>query len=263
MRRLVRALCFFLSFALEVKIHAGGVDGHKAEEPSSIHKVGSAETVVWPLGCDWGKQKNCAIQNTGPVSFRSHVNSSQISFGANSVARREHGSFELIQGRFLIESFDHSKWKTLYGTIEMQSGQALVFVGRKSLVVSPLSDQLQVRVVGDDPVSIPVGYEGEFFGVNAQGKSLVAYPRVANPHKLIPSWARLYQGSENEFRVLIEGYRKVWREQLKTAILWHRGEVERQIASHNQKLEEAKRRRIRREKENARLRQMFRNKNYL
>lgn len=186
-----------------------------------------------------------------------------LSIGTLVELKRE-GAWRLVEGSAYVVG-ERASVESPFGRYECAKNcKALVDRSESEVSVKALSGAWSVLRLGDGQMySLSPGHSISLGAVRDNGKARMSFPDSLPWGTVISQWAKLYRGELAEFKVEVSRFREVWREATEVAAALDEDYAKRAIASHEAAI--ARRQALRRaqEAENAKFRQIFRQKNYL
>ncbi|MBX3022526.1 MAG: hypothetical protein KF799_12710 [Bdellovibrionales bacterium] len=207
------------------------------------------------------------ICNAPPCAIKAEHNRSvknpAAMIAAGGTAEWRGDSLHLVKGTFLLQG--PGKFSTAYATLSCED-ECLAIVERddKQVILRNLHGDWRVDRLGDKQTyAVPPAMQVRVAAVSVDGQAEMDFPQSLPWLQTIKTWGRLFQGSREEFKEKVSEFREVWEQAVEAVSDLHGRTAERAIASHNEELAKAAARRAAIEREDAQLRQMFREKNNL
>ncbi|MGE4129993.1 MAG: hypothetical protein AB7F86_00055 [Bdellovibrionales bacterium] len=176
--------------------------------------------------------------------------------------QRDEHTWHLVRGTLYAEATADERFETPFMVARCQDRcQILMERHEDAVQVSCLSGTLQVVPVGDiKPSQLEAGLGARFGRVGPDGKSISEIPQSLPWDKTVRSWAVLWPGDLREFKTTLLEFRKTWQDGVERASLLHSSKADRAIASEQERLRRMEVLRGQREREDAKLRALFREK---
>ncbi len=240
--RVVRGLTFVLCFCLDIQVRA---EAHHAN-------------------C-WGKFWPC-VESAGASRRTLVLPELQVTLGPGSVIQQQDKAvFQLVLGEFYIEVSQATYFKTPYARISCAGECKAIFV-RKSdrITVKSLLGEWSIQPTGDATMyALVAGLQTQIGEVGENGTAKIEFPQSLPWAGTIEQWGQLHSGGVEDFKSKLKDFRPVWRSSVRNASEMHLQQVQRELASQDRRTAAAQARERARAQEALRLRQLFREKNYL
>lgn len=210
----------------------------------------------------WEKTTPCVVEARGRKILKSK--DMTVTLGPKAmVERKDEMTVQLMSGRFYIEVSKPVVFKTPYARVTCQDSCKGIFTRANSeFNVKSLSGRWTVVRTGDEKVyGIPEALQMSFGEVTSDGSAEMEFPQSLPWEATLKEWVALYPGKLKEFKPELADFRVVWREAVERVSEMHRSHAARTIASHERELADARAREAAREREDAELRALFREKN--
>lgn len=256
----LRITVLFFLFCIDVRVNATTSNLEKKDHQSALF----AHVIQHPSHC-LKQVTECAIK-TKTKNFTFQGEGYELALGPQStIIRHSSEELTLVQGSLWVRSHSKFKVKTEYGTVYSRSALNTFFLKDKTrLEVMPLDGSVMVERLGDDhDMFLPTGYRTFLSGVDNLGRSQYDIPTAANFKKIIEQWAPLFQGSPKELVQILTSYRSKWTSAVVQGAEIHQQLYERTVAEAKENRRRAEERKAAIRRENAKLRELFRRKNYL
>lgn len=178
----------------------------------------------------------------------------------------EHGdNLHLVRGKMYVESADSAAVSTPFATV-MCAGRCMAIFERAAdhIWIKNLEGAWMLKRKGDQQsYAIPEAMQVRVAEVDPNGVAQMDFPQSLPWRPLVKTWGHLYPGKVDEFKDQVTAFRPRWRQAVESAAQMHQEAAQRTIASYEkaQADRDAARRAV--ERENAELRQLFMQKNYL
>ena len=245
MNFILRIICFYLAFTVNVQIKAEAV---LLEEPK---------------GC-WEKVGVCAIKSvSSPDSLTTAA--AQVDFSQGSIWRRSSEKYiRLIKGYFFIRATAPLNVSTKYASIQLEAKQA-VFVDLKfdRVEVTAFQGNLKIKDLLDENYLLPQSYANWFGKVQRNSSVEVGFPRPANFKQLIAKVGVITSLDQRELYKSLEVFRETWVEAINETQARSIASSEKVIRDWNESLRRQAERRRLRALERKRMRKFFYRKTFL
>jgi hypothetical protein len=179
------------------------------------------------------------------------------------VQRRNRDLTELVNGEFYLEISRPMEFASPYGHFWCVSQcKALIERTATSFVLQSLEGQWRLRRTGEaQEYALAPGLQIHLGEVASDGHAEMEYPQSLPWQPTVDMWASLYPGKLKDLKPTLVKFREVWRAAVESVSQLHSAVASREIASYQKGLADEQVRRQRREQEDQRLRQLFRDKN--
>lgn len=224
----------------------------------------SAETIFYPKNC-WGKDEACAVQNDSKRPVTLQLSGMQVHMDSQAIMKTDaQGEADLARGTLFAKHADSYTWRTPFGQVICRSCQVLLHRDEKSLEVNAIKGRVTIVRKGDgSSYELPPGFSVQLSAVTSDGRANLDFPQ-ASPLVLVgKAWARVYNGDTQEFKKEFGDYVKIWDQAADLSSQMQKEEAERRIASDDAEKARIEQLRQNRLREQERIRQLFREKNYL
>ncbi len=237
-RGLVIALCFFL----DVRVRA-------ADRPAKH------------ADC-WGKTVPCAIF---AAEKKREFKDQDFTFvmAMNSLAeRQDESSVRLVDGRFYIEISKPFNFKTPYAIFScLDSCKALVDRRSDEVQFKAIEGQWKFTRNGEKrDYQIAGGLQISVGEVETTGVARMEFPQGLPWQQTVLEWSKFYAGSVDDFKRDVRRFRADWKRAVENVSDVHLQVAQRVLASHEADLAKERARRKAELKEEAQLRELFRQK---
>lgn len=242
-----RGLAFVFVFCVDVHV--------KAETVKQSQKVTGSSAC-------WDKTTPCVVESQGRKILK--AKNMIITLAPSSlIERKDEKTVQLMNGQFYIDVSAPVIFKTPYARITCQDSCKGLFTRRMTeLNVKSLAGRWTVVRTGDEKTyGIPEAMQMSFGEVTDEGSAQMEFPQSLPWDVTLKEWAALYPGKLKEFKPVLAEFRSVWQEAVERVSEMHHSQAARTIASHERELAEARSREAAREREDAELRALFREKN--
>jgi hypothetical protein len=176
---------------------------------------------------------------------------------------REGEAIHLVKGHFFVELKDAALVKTPFATMACaaQACQALIRRSENSVSVKALKGEFMVRRLGDKQhYSLMAGAQIAVSAVTDRGVSDMDFPQALPWDSTVKEWSKFFPGTMKEFKPALVQFREDWKQAVEKLSGLHQTYAARTIASHEQAVAAELARRAAEERENAKFRQLFREK---
>ena len=232
--------------------------------PFSLDAQLKAEAVFVPKNC-WGQRLPCAVQNESVNPLPLQLSGMRIHLDSKAIVKSTaNNEANIARGTLFAKHEGEFKWHTPFGDIFCNACEVLFQREEKSIEIHSLKGEISVVRKGDDGrYNLPPGFSVRLSMVASDGRADLDFPQATPLRPIAKVWARIYQGSPEEFRNEFKEYVTSWKSAVEAASSMHRQEVDRRLASaEDEKQREHNLRQIR-QREDMKLRQLFREKNNL
>lgn len=208
----------------------------------------------------WGKTVPCIVEG------RQKLESAGVKIASDASALLEKidaSNVRLVNGQIYVDVSKKIAFKTPYARVWCE-GRCRGILSRdlKQVNIKSLSGVWLASRTGDKGTySVPEGMQMSFAEVTEEGSALMEFPQSLPWDPTIKMWIALYPGNLKEFKPLLTEFREIWRAAVDRASDMHQEQAERTIASHEKELAEERARQVERDREDAQLRALFREKN--
>ncbi len=244
---LVRAAMLWLVLFGEVRIHASS-DSHSA------------------LKCDFATAP-CVVEGVGRrTDLTDNQLELEVSISAGSVIQiRKNRDWVLIVGEAYLSTKKSAIVASPFGKFECYGAcAALASREPKSIKLSVLEGDWRITRLGEaSEYQVSEGAEVQLSVVGTDGKAGLSFPQSSSWDAVVELWARLYRGDLPEFSKAVRAYRAAWAVATESISQLHLDYALRNIANQESEWQALQAKRRAQERENRRLRQIFRQKNYL
>jgi len=252
-RALFSFAVFILFFFVEVRV--------KAEPLVTLPR--QKEAIDEPVGCSEDLATTCAL-GTYPSAFYSYQREGfHLILGADSGVVWQDGQWVHLAGELSLNTQTNTKVKYEYGTVSVDSGQVWLIRTKRHLLIRNLSASVELFMRGRESFPLPPGFEIQISGVNEDGRVGMTVPTAIPYQDQLQRMARVNVESREEFYKTIENFKEVWKLGVEEAGELHAQLLQREIANTEAQAKAKELQQLRRARERAELRQLFRKKNYL
>ena len=249
--RFAKLFILYFVFCAEVRVVAKELD--------------AVAPVYFPKGC-WGYELPCGVKNIDSKKKVIDVSGAKITLTKQSILNRiDAKTIRVVDGKALIETDSSLRWASLFGGWQCIN-KCLLLVEKTELNVrvAALKGDVQVKRVGDDQnYSLPAGFWVILSEVTSDGKGFMEFPQSLPIESTLKEYAELFEGNWSQFRAEATKMVPKWTHAAEVASQWHKREAKRDIAAYY--AEQARKLDERRKVESAdlKLRQIFRQENYM
>lgn len=209
----------------------------------------------------WGQELPCAVASETRTRLESPGLELVLGKGA-LIERRERDVVQLVKGDVLVKSEGGAVFNTPYARFRCAGPCGALFErDTESITLKALKGDWIVTRIGETREYALTAGTQIAIGEVREGAAAMDFPQSLPWEPTVKKWAALYMGESSSFRKEVTEFRKVWREAVETATRVQEEVARRNIASHEQRLSEERRRQARREEADRELRELFRRKN--
>jgi len=212
----------------------------------------------------WGAAIPCAVQAEGGEKRLLTANDLKISLApAALLEQRDEKTMELVQGSFYVETSRPVVFKTPYGRVWCNDDCTGLFVRTdESFNIKSLQGHWLVQRNGENTTyQVPTALQVTLGAVGEDGHALMEFPQSLPWLSTIKQWGDLYPGTLKELKPTLVKFRETWKEAVENVSELQQKAAARTIASYEEGLAREKAAHDAREREDARLRALFREKN--
>jgi len=239
MKKWFRLFLFLMAFQMEVRVRASG---DVLEQPSACLR----------------SQESCAVQVTG-AGFHLVREAMKIhATESSTLMRLSEKQWRLVRGALWVEKGPALEVETLYGTLQAPLGQYWVIDQGDKVLVRNINASLQVTLRDGKTLEIPEGFEVWIAGINSKGVAEYGMIQPIDMKSHLPLWNSLYRGSKQDFIKEVVALRENWGDLTAKSSLLYKTLVQREIASEREKREAAERIRARKQAEDRRIKELYR-----
>jgi hypothetical protein len=223
-----------------------------------------AEAVFVPKNC-WGVETPCAVENLSAKPMVLQLKGMKIHLDKEAVVKATSANeATLARGTLFAKHEENFRWHTPFGDILCKACEVLLQRDDKSIEIHALRGNVSVLRKGDDnQYDLPVGYSVLLSAIDVDGRANLDIPQASALRPVAKTWAKVYQGKPEEFRNDFKEYVATWKIAVETSSTMERKEVDRQIASAETDKIRKERAKLARQREDEKLRRLFREKNDL
>lgn len=178
--------------------------------------------------------------------------------------QREGELVNLVKGRFLIGFANGVSVRTPYAAVlcQAESCAAIILRDAEGMEIKALKGEFSVRRLGDTAhYNMIAGSRMSVRSVAEDGKAEMEFPQSLPWDSTVKEWAKFFPGDMKAFRPVLTAFRADWKHAVEVLSSLHTERAGREIASHEKALVAEAARQAAEERANARLRELFRQKN--
>src|SRR5665213_2103573 len=219
-----------------------------------------AETA--PKSC-WGKSIPCPVQ-AGAEKQTITAKDLRVALGpAALLEQRDEKTVQMVSGDFYVETSKPVVFKTPYAKIWCDDDCKGLFIRTpESLTVKSLEGHWLVQRNGEKTVyTVPPALQVMVGEVGDDGRALMEFPQSLPWAPTVKQWGALYPGTLAELKPTLVKFREVWKVAVEWSSEMHFAAASRTIASADQAQAKERARKLALEREDQRLRALFREKN--
>lgn len=208
----------------------------------------------------WGQVLPCSVEGRRLVmgtDFR-------ISLATSTLLEwRDVETFQLIRGEFYVETSSRAKFQSPYGQVWCEDDCKGLFIREPDgIVIKSLEGNWRIRRLGEDQIyAIVPGLQVHLGEVNDAGQAQMEFPQSLPWLPTVKSWSALYPGTLKELKPTLVKFRESWKKAVEAASELHSKVASRRVASNAKMKAEVLARQLAAEREDQRLRSLFRDKN--
>lgn len=224
----------------------------------------NAEAIFYPKNC-WGKDSSCAVQNDSKQAMALHLKGLSVHMDSQAILKTvSENEAILTRGTLFAQHGEDFRWTTPFGQVVCRDCEVLLQRDEKRLEVHAIKGQVLIVRKGDTTeYELPPGFSVELSTVEHDGKANLDFPQ-ASPLVLIgKAWAKVYSEDPGQFKKEFGDYVETWTGAADLSSQMQQDDAKRLIASDvadHQRLEKIHQIRL---QEQERLRNLFKEKNYL
>jgi hypothetical protein len=189
----------------------------------------------------------------------------QVVLGPGSLLEQhDKNEFQLVKGEFLVELQSIAKLKTPFATVTCDGDPCLALIHRDStqVQIKALRGEFRVRRLGEKTdYGLGAGLQLTVMEVADNGVAEMEFPQSLPWDSTVKEWAHYYSGTSKEFRETLIQFREDWQQAVERVSQIHEQYAGRVIASYEATLAEERSRKAAQEREDAKMRKLFREKN--
>ncbi|HMN69817.1 MAG TPA: hypothetical protein PKC28_14835 [Bdellovibrionales bacterium] len=223
--------------------------------------VRASEAAHPPEEC-WS-QPTCAVD--AGANFKSLENkTSKLRLAPRAIVERRDGdAVQVLAGTVLAEIGRGVSVRTPFAVLScVDDCVGIVSREESSVRLKALDGRWLVRRLGEKiDYALDAGLQMTISEVGDKGVAEMEFPQSLPWFSTVKEWAGLFAGTPGEFKEVLRSFRERWRAAVDVVSVIHAGEAGRTIASHQAGVEAEKARQRAREREDRRLRELFRRKN--
>lgn len=251
MTKLIRVLVVFASLCADVQVRA-------SEAAHTEHGKSKANSC-------WGVTIPCRI----PADKKHNISESAATIVLKKdslLEQTETDTVSLIKGRMLIELKSSGlKIKTPFAAFSCEGECSAIFDREPGVIrVRGIVGAWRVNRLGDQiEYALNSGTQVLIGKVDASGKAEMEIPQSLPWDEIAQDWAELFPRSKKEFKSELADFRVNWKMAVEWASRMQLEHAKRSIAAHEAELARERAARAAQEREDAELRRLFRQKNYI
>lgn len=180
-----------------------------------------------------------------------------------SLVTRADSHVQLVRGDFYYEGTQDVDFKTPFAVFSCAGGDCRMLIKRagEKVEIKNLRGSVIIKRTGENRrYVLPTAMQVSVGRVTGQGFSEMEFPQSLPWIETSRQWAALYPGDLKEFRKILEEFRSQWKEAVEAVSDLHLERAGREIASAQRAADEAAARAASIEREDAKLRALFRDK---
>ncbi len=180
--------------------------------------------------------------------------------------QREHNLVHLVNGHFFVDLKSSGKVQTAFATMTCaaDSCQALVRRDSEKVEIKAVKGEFSIRRLGEKAAyGLRSGMQVTIMAVTDEGTADMEFPQSLPWESTVKEWSKFYSGNAKDFRATLIQFREEWKAAVETVSQLHQVHAGRVIASYEQSLSEERARQAVQEREDAKMRKLFREKNDL
>lgn len=211
----------------------------------------------------WGRTLPCAVEASGS---RRVIKEKEILLSMSPhalVEQQDAKTVQLVSGQFYVDTESAVVFKTPFARVWCDGDCKGIFIrSTEALMVKSIAGKWLAERTGDRTVYVvPEAMQMSFGEVTDDGMALMEFPQSLPWDATVKIWAALYPDKLKEFKEATAEFREVWKEAVVAVSELHHKEASRTIASHEKSLADARASAAAKEREDAKLRSLFRDKN--
>jgi hypothetical protein len=211
----------------------------------------------------WGKSLPCPVQ-AGDSKKVIEAADLRLSLGAQALLeQRDEKTIQLVSGEFYVETAKPVTFKTPYARIWcVDECKALFVRTNDSIEVKSLEGRWLIERNGEAVTyTVAPGLEITLSEVSDDGHAAMEFPQSLPWSPTVRQWGKLYPGTMKQLKPTLVKFREEWKEAVEKVSEMQEGVVRRTIASYEDEQAKEQSRKAAREREDQRLRALFREKN--
>lgn len=229
----------------------------------SGNRVAAFEYVDLPEGC-WQRQKfPCSLRAVRTLK-KLKMKSSVLAMPADTSIKLVSASrLQLLTGYVWIQEADSFEI-LIEGQVAVLSGDVLVSKEDQRIVLQNMSgtvDFRSTRVFASE--AVPVGFENWYSKPGPEGEISRGIANLFSVESVFKKIAPLMEGDKEQQVKNLSEFRKAWSGRAEMGAQFYQEVVQRRLAVAEEKRQKKADEKTRRDREDQRLRQMFRAKNYM
>lgn len=262
-----KGLLFFLTFAIEIRVHASSPRDESPKKAEVSVSVGSI--LQEPSSCFVEKTYPCAVKNRLRKPLALEWNGMSLGLGRNSsLVLQQDGSLRLIFGDFVLQTQSDLMLKSEFTDIELrvirsQNPMAMAFFQKnwRDVRAVTVKGEIVLKPLGREEMIITRGFETRVSTVSSRGRAGIEIPAPFHFKSLLKALSP-YFSDRGKFKKEMAEVQKAWSTSVTSSGDWYLSLIDRQIASARDEEERKKLARENLRKENEELRQLFRRRNF-
>ena len=208
----------------------------------------------------WGKTLPCSVEGRRLVS----AGATRLSLTTSALLeQRDAETFQLIRGDFYIETSSRAKFQTPFGQVWCEDECKGLFNREAGkLIVKSLEGKWRIRRLGEaQAYELAPGLQVQLGEVGDGGVAQMEFPQSLPWLPTVKLWSALYPGALSELKPTLVKFRETWKNAVETASVLHAQVASRSVASDAKIRASAAAQKLATEREDQRLRSLFRDKN--
>ena len=194
------------------------------------------------------------------------ANVSVVMQAGSLLEQREDNLVHLVKGHFFVDLQPSGKVQTAFATMTcaVDSCQALVRRDSEKVEIKAVKGEFNVRRLGEKAAyGLRSGMQVTVMAVTDEGTAEMEFPQSLPWDSTVKEWSKFYSGNAKDFRTTLIQFREEWKAAVENVSQLHQIQAGRVIASYEQSLSEQRARQAVQEREDAKMRKLFREKNDL
>lgn len=182
------------------------------------------------------------------------------------IEKTEAGAISIVKGTVLLNVSDPATaFRTPFAKIWC-ADECVALIDREAgqVTIKSLGGNWRAQRLGDEQeYAILEGTRVLFTPVTDGGQAGMEFAQSLPWEPTVKEWAELYPGDKDQFKADVARFREVWNKGVESATSMQEADVGRTIAAYDKAQAQARARRQAQEREDAELRRLFREKNYI
>ncbi|MGZ3723693.1 MAG: hypothetical protein ACXVA9_12210 [Bdellovibrionales bacterium] len=211
----------------------------------------------------WGKTIPCPVQASASKKVISAGNI-KVSIGPHGLLeQRDEKTIQLVSGEFYVETAKPVVFKTPYAKVWCD-GECKALFNRETdkLDVKSLEGRWLVQRNGEKTTyAVPEAQQISISEVTEDGRAEMEFPQSLPWAPTVKKWGALYPGTLDELKPTLVKFRETWKQAVESVSEMHSQAASRTIASYENSQAKERARKAAQEREDQRLRAIFREKN--